>query len=99
MSVLVIIETQGQELKKGAFELATYGKKTADLLNSNCKALVLGDTINAEDLGIYGAYEIHQVKDNSDAFDARSYVKVIVEAAESLTAHTIILRHNANGKG
>ncbi len=99
MSVLVFAEQQGGELKKAAFEAVTYGKKTADVLGVDCKALVLGSASNAAELGKYGAAEVLTVSDASlDGFDGSVYTSAIAQAAEAAGASVVVLMHSAKGK-
>ena len=55
MSILIYAESAEGKFKKVAFELASYGKKVADLLGTQCVALTLGTVNNAGELGRYGA--------------------------------------------
>jgi electron transfer flavoprotein alpha subunit len=99
MSVLIYAENPGGKLKKAAFELATYGKKVADALGTECHALVLGETENAGQMGRYGAAAVHQIKhDQLASFDSHVYTTAIAKAAEILDAKVIILSHSSFGK-
>ncbi|MCP9236457.1 electron transfer flavoprotein subunit alpha/FixB family protein [Lewinella sp. JB7] len=97
--VLVYAEATNGQFKKAAHEVITYGKKTADILGTECHALVLGDTPGAEALGKYGAGKVYRVSGASlAAFDAAVYTAAIADAAKQLGATVIILSHNSTGK-
>lgn len=96
MSVLVIIEATEGKINKAAFEVCTYGYKTAKGLGTTCKVLVIGQASNAGDAGIYGADEVYQVEIPS--FDSKVYTSVISSAAQQLDAATLIMRHNSTAK-
>ncbi|HMP30219.1 MAG TPA: FAD-binding protein, partial [Saprospiraceae bacterium] len=61
MSVLIIIESTEGKLNKGAFEICTYGHKTAQVLGGDCNALILGHAENASDVGLYGVKNAYQI--------------------------------------
>jgi electron transfer flavoprotein alpha subunit len=97
--VLVFAEHQNGKFKKATFEAVTYGRKTADILGTDCVALVLGNADSAGDLGKYGASKVYQVSDsNLDSFDSQVYTAVIVEAADKLGADVVIVNHSSTGK-
>ncbi|MCB0646317.1 MAG: electron transfer flavoprotein subunit alpha/FixB family protein [Saprospiraceae bacterium] len=95
MSVLVIVEPNNGTINKGGFELATFGKLTAG--QDKCLVLVVGKASNAGDLGIYGADEVYEI-DQVPVHDSAVYSKVIADASEKLSCHTVIIKANANGK-
>ena len=97
--VLVFAESHDGILKKGAFEVVSFGRRIADALGGKCHALVLGTVNHAGELGNYGAHTVHH-NDNAgfDAFDDRDYTQAIAAAAEGLSAGTIIVGHSANGR-
>jgi electron transfer flavoprotein alpha subunit len=99
MSVLIIVEPVNGQLNKGALELATYGKLTANNLNTNVNALVIGECTNAGELGKYGADHVYTIThDNLKTFDSQVYTGVIADAVNKLEAKVVIIRHSANGK-
>ena len=49
--VLVLAETQKGKFKKASLETVTYGKKTAQVIGTECAALVLGPASGLEELG------------------------------------------------
>ena len=97
--VLAYAEPTNGAFKKVAHEIINYAKQTADVLGTECHALVLGDTAGAEDLGTYGASKVHRLTSPSLAsFDAAVYTVAIAEAAKQLGATVIVLPHNSTGK-
>ena len=97
--VLAYAEPTNGAFKKVAHEVINYAKKTADVLGTECHALVLGDTPGAEDLGTYGASKVHRIDSpHLESFDAAVYTVAIAEAAKQLGATVIVLPHNSTGK-
>ncbi len=97
--VLVYAEATNGAFKKVAHELVTYAKKTADVLGTECHALVLGDAPGAEGLGRFGAGTVHKLASPKlEGFDAAVYTVAIAEAAKKLGATVIVLPHNSTGK-
>jgi electron transfer flavoprotein alpha subunit len=97
--VLVLAETQNGKFRKAAFELATYAKKTADVLGTEAAALLLGSAEGAEELGKYGVSKVYHVNDSRlDQFDSQVYTSVIAAAAEKVGANTVIVGHTSTGK-
>jgi len=97
--VLVLAETQKGEFKKAAFELVTYGKQTAEAMDSECVALVLGSATAPEQLGKYGASKVYHIADSAlDEFDSQVYTAVVAEAAKQLGAEVVVVGHTSTGK-
>lgn len=97
--VLVFAETVKGQFKKNALEAVTYGKKTAEVLGTDCVALVLGSADNAGQLGKYGASKVYQVSDSSlDNFDSQVFTAVIAVAADKVGANVVVMSHSSTGK-
>lgn len=97
--VLVFAETQKGKFKKAAFEAVTYGNKTAQVLGTDCAALVLGSAENAGQLGKYGASKVYHIDDSGlNDFDSQSYAAVISEVAQKVDAQVVIVSHSSSGK-
>ncbi len=97
--VLVYAESPRGQFKKSAFEAVTYGKKVAEVLGTECTALVLGNAEDAGQLGKFGAAKVYQVKgDNLANFDSQVYTKIIADAANQLNASVVIVSHSSSGK-
>jgi electron transfer flavoprotein alpha subunit len=97
--VLVFAEHTKGTFKKAAFEAVTYGAKTAQLLGTDCVALVLGEANDAGELGTYGASKVYHIaSDHLAQFDSQTYTAAITGAAEHLGATVVVLSHSSTGK-
>lgn len=97
--VLVYTESPKGKFKKAAFELVTYGSKTAQILGTQCVALTLGTANDAGQLGKYGASKVVSVADAAlDNFDSQVIAAVIADAAKAVGASIIIVNHSSSGK-
>jgi electron transfer flavoprotein alpha subunit len=97
--VLVYAEVQDGKVKKSALEAVYFGAKVAEVMNTSCAALILGNAEDGGRLGSYGAKEVFQVADGRlDQFDSQVAAKVIAGAAKEKNATCIILADSANGK-
>src|SRR5690606_41139517 len=86
MSVLVYVENTSGEFKKSVFEVASYAKAVADLLNTNLVSISIGsvDSSTLNQLGEYGVSKILNVNsDQLKSFINHSYASVIESAAKS----------------
>ena len=102
MSVLVYVENTSGEFKKSVFEVASYAKAVADLLNTNLVAISIGsvDSSTLNQLGEYGVSKILNVNsDQLKSFINHSYASVIESAAKSEGANVIVLSNSFGGKG
>jgi len=100
MSVLVLLDQSGGEIKKNSLEAAGYGAKIAEILGTNAEGIVLGN-VNGDlaGLGMYGLKKIHAFKNKElDTFDARVFTNIIAEAVERIGADVIIFSNNISGK-
>lgn len=99
MSVLVFAEAPQGQFKKAAFEAVTYGRRTADLLGTECHAVVLGEADNPAQLGTYGAHKVwHAMHDHLKTFDSRSWAAALAQAAEKVGATVVVMSHSSTGK-
>ena len=99
MAVLVYAETQANKIKKASLECVYYGNKVAQILGTECIALVLGSADNAGSLGTYGASRVVQIKNDSlNNFDSSVHTNVIAQVAEQVSADTVIVAHSSTGK-
>ena len=95
--VLVYAESSNGRFKKSAFEAVTYGAKTAQLLGSQCIAVVVGSANDAGQLGKYGASRVLSVAD-SGAFDGQVYANILSQIAAQVGAKVVVLSHTSTGK-
>jgi electron transfer flavoprotein alpha subunit len=102
MSVLVYIENTEGSFKKSVFEVVSYAKATADLLNTNLTAISIGNVSSSEleSVGKYGVSKVLTV-DNEQlkTFNNQAYASIITEAAQKESADVIIFSNSFSGKG
>ncbi len=97
--VLVLADHSNGQFKKATLEVVTYAKKVAELMSTECTAVVIGNTENAGSLGQYGANKVLTISNGAlDNFDSQTYTSAIAQAAEKVGAKVIILSHNSTGK-
>lgn len=98
MSVLVYIESEDGKFKKASFEVASYAREVAQMLQTTVTAV----TFNADDtseLGTYGVDKVLQVKNDKLAnFNAEAYADVLKQAAEKEESKVVVLSQSANSK-
>lgn len=98
MSILIYTESENGNLKKSAFELASYGKALADKANTPLNAIAINSN-NEKDLSKYGVNQtLKLVNKTFDEFNANKYAHAIAEAAKKCNANIIILSSSANSK-
>ncbi len=97
MSVLVFADNSEGKFKKTAFEVTSYGKKVAELAQTNLVVL----TINANDvseLGLYGAEKTLNINDEKlKTFNAKAYADAIKQAVQKEDASIVIVDSSTNG--
>ncbi len=102
MSVLVYTEHIEGQFKKSAFEVVSYAKEIAKILNEKLIALSIGNISDEslKALGSYGADKILIVRQEKlKAFSNEAYTSVIVEAATKENSSIVILSNSFSGKG
>jgi len=98
MSVLVYTESDKGNFKKTAFEVASYAKAVANQLETSVTAITINAS-NASQLGAYGVDKVLTVSNSQlDAFNAKVYADVIIEAAKKQDCHVVIISSSANSK-
>jgi len=101
MSVLVYTENWDGKFKKLSFELVSYATRVAEMLNTSCIALSIGNVDDAElkKLGSYGAQNIFSVNsDNLKVFDTQNYTEAIAQVAKNNDAKVVVISNNNVGK-
>ncbi len=96
--VLVYVESPKGQFKKAAFEAVTYGKKVADAMGKPCVALVIGNAVNAGQLGVYGASQVVQANGAFENFDSQVFAEAIAGVAKQMSAEVVIVNHSSSGK-
>jgi len=98
MSVLVFTESEEGKFKKTAYEVVSYARGIADMMNTTVTAL----TINADEtssLGTYGADKVVHLKNDKLAkFTANAYASALTQAAQKEGSKVIVLSSSANAK-
>lgn len=101
MSVLVYIENTAGQLKKSAYEAASYAKDIANQLNTDLIALSIGNVSNDElqKLGNYGVTKVlHTSTEKLSTFVNQAYASVIAAAVRQENADIVILSNTFSGK-
>lgn len=101
MSVLIFIENWDGKFKKISFELASYGSKLAEMLQTDPVALTIGKVApgELESIGKYGIGRIINITDDANrSFDSRLYSMMIDQIARKENATVVILSNNNTGK-
>ncbi|MGB4398679.1 MAG: electron transfer flavoprotein subunit alpha/FixB family protein [Daejeonella sp.] len=102
MSVLVYVENAEGNFKKSTYEVVSYAKALADLLNTDLIAISIGEVAQDQlgKLGKYGASKVINVKsDILKTFVIQAYASAISEAAKKESADVLILANSFSGKG
>lgn len=102
MSVLVYIENTEGSFKKSVFEVISYAKATADLLNTNLTAISIGnvDSSELESVGEYGVNKVLTVNNEQlKTFNNQAYASIITQAAQKEGADVIVFSNSFSGKG
>lgn len=102
MSVLVYVENAEGKFKKSTFEVVSYAKAVAGLLNTDLVALSIGDVAQEElsTLGKFGATKVLNVtSDKLKTFVIQAYASVIFDAAKKEGSDVIVLANSFSGKG
>lgn len=97
--ILVVADILDNKLRKSALEATYYGSKSAEILGTACKALVLGPCSDASRLGQYGAAEVLHADDAKlSTLDSQVFAKVIAEVARTNNAKLIVLSDSSTGR-
>lgn len=102
MSVLVYVENSEGKFKKSTFEVVSYARAVAGLLNTDLIAISIGEVKHEElsTLGKYGASKVLNVtSDKLKTFVIQAYASVISEAARKEGSDVLILANSFSGKG
>ncbi|SKB36060.1 electron transfer flavoprotein subunit alpha/FixB family protein [Daejeonella lutea] len=102
MSVLVYVENADGKFKKSTYEVVSYAKSVAVLLNTELIAISIGDVGKDEltSLGKFGAAKVLNVNnDKLKSFVIQAYASVITNAANKENSDILILANSFSGKG
>jgi electron transfer flavoprotein alpha subunit len=101
MSVLVYLEHSNGQFKKSSYEAASYACSVADMTNTACVAVTIGevDSDELKKLGQFGISKVLHVNgEQLRSFVNQAYAAIIAEAAKTESANTIILSASFSGK-
>lgn len=102
MSVLVFVENAEGKFKKSTFEVISYSKAVADLLETNLTAISIGD-VDQNELKALGKYGVSKVlnlsNDKLKTFVNQAYASIIAEASIAEGATVVTLSNSLSGKG
>ncbi|MBN2519163.1 MAG: electron transfer flavoprotein subunit alpha/FixB family protein [Bacteroidales bacterium] len=101
MSVLIFTENWDGKFKKLSFELVSYGKKVAEILNCSAIAVSIGNVSNDElkKLGNYGSDKIINVnKEELKNLDNQAYTEVLEQIVKKEGSKVIVFANNNTGK-
>jgi electron transfer flavoprotein alpha subunit len=97
MSIIVFAESSDGKFKKSALEVVSYGKKLAEMMQTNLVA-VTAFVSDVAPLALYGAEKVlvgnHDVLKTSDG---NVYAQFIAEAAKSEKAQVVVIDSGSNG--
>ena len=99
--VLVVAETQGNSLKKSAFEVVSQARKVANVHQGEVIVLAIGSGITeaAPSLGEYGADKVFVVDDIAlENYQAELYKTAAVQVAKDLSPDIILFSATITGK-
>jgi len=100
-SVCVIAEFRGGDFRRVSYEVASEGRRIADVLGSNLCAIAVGSGVSAKaaDLGAYGVDKVYAADDPSlEYYVADTYVPVIADIVKKLDPAVVILPASVDGK-
>ena len=97
MSVLVFADSSEGKYKKTALEVVSYGKKVAELLNTNTVVLAFNNN-DSDALYKYGAEKIVNIQNDVLAtFNAKVVANIIKEVAEKESSNVVIIDSGSDG--
>ncbi|UYZ64585.1 electron transfer flavoprotein subunit alpha/FixB family protein [Hymenobacter weizhouensis] len=100
MSVLVVVECDGGEVKKSSLEVATYGSQVAQMLGTTATAVAVGEATEASlaQLGEQGISKVlYDAEPRLKDFVNGAYTKLIAAAAQQEDAKVLVLANSNIG--
>lgn len=98
MSVLVYTESEKGKFKKAAFEVASYAKAVADLLNTTVTAISV-NAESADQLGNYGVSKVLNVSNSGiENFNVDTYASIVAQAAQQENTQIVIVGSSADSR-
>lgn len=98
MAILVYTESENGKLKKAAFEVASYAKGLADMMDTSVSAVTI-NADNVEELKRYGVEKVLKVSNEQlSKFNADAYAEVVAQASKKEQAKVVVISQSANAK-
>lgn len=97
MSVLIIVESENNALKRNAAEVASYGVALAAKLETSCTAIAF-HAANATELGHYGVTKVAHVSNGPTHFDAHAYASAIAAFAAANNVSHLVVSSSADAR-
>ncbi len=101
MSVIVYTENWNGKFKKLTFELVSYARKLAEMLDTEPIAVSIGNVGEEElkKLSTYGIKKIVSVADEKlESFDNRIYTRIIADVVSKYSGRLVVMSNNNIGK-
>ncbi len=99
--VMIYGEIKGGKLKKSAYELASEGRKLADLLGGDLGAVVMGSAGEqfAPELARYGVDTVYVVESSDlDTYNSETYAQALAKIVSEKKPEIVLLGHSMQGK-
>ncbi|MDX2304913.1 MAG: electron transfer flavoprotein subunit alpha/FixB family protein [Microscillaceae bacterium] len=101
MSVLIFVETTDGEIRGTALEALSYGAEVARMTGTSATAIILGNSLHADNLvsiGNYGVAKVLHVQDERlNVGVIQAYTQVLAQAAEKEGATIVVLAKSSLG--
>jgi electron transfer flavoprotein alpha subunit len=97
MSVIVLIDTQGERIPRSAFEAINYARRIADQQDLSVTAVTFGNATGLEQLGAYGAAKVIVARSITHV-DGRQLTRFLADVATAEKAQVIVCVHDTTGK-
>jgi electron transfer flavoprotein alpha subunit len=98
MAILVYTESENGKLKKAAFEVASYAKGLADMMDTSVTAVTI-NADNVEELKRYGVEKVLKVSNEQlSKFNADAYAEVVAQASKKEQVKIVVISQSANAK-
>ncbi len=96
MSVLVLLETTDNQIKKSSLEALAFAKHVAGNLGGKVSAVLAGNPSNLSEAALFGADLILQISDpRFSQADARAFAESLLQAAGETQSKTVVLAKSA----
>lgn len=99
--VMIYGEIKGGKLKKSAYELASEGRKLADILGGDLGAVVMGSAGEqfAPELARYGVDTVYVVEASDlDTYNSETYAQALAKIVSEKKPEIVLLGHSMQGK-